>query len=142
MEQRLRLVQGGSRYEKRMEDRLPLEVPGQILWKDAKGNTRTASVVTRDISPHGVQVECLGGTPIPMYRLVYFQVDRAFRSRADLPAPLRKSSVLSAVFRVGTVSAATGAPDSYALRLMVEPDQQVAASRATWETPADQTRTA
>ena len=97
MEQRLRLVQGGSRYEKRTEDWHPIEVPGQILWKDAKGNTRVASVVTRDVSPHGVSVDCLGGTPIPMYRLVYFQVDRAARSRTDLPAPLRKSSVLSAV---------------------------------------------
>jgi hypothetical protein len=58
MEQRLRLV-GGSRYEKRVEDRYPVAVPGQILWKDAKGNTRMASVVTR-------------GTPIPLYRLVYF----------------------------------------------------------------------
>jgi hypothetical protein len=142
MEQRLRLVQGGSRYEKRAEDRHPIEVPGQILWKDAKGNTRVASVMTRDVSPHGVSVDCLGGTPIPMYRLVYFQVDRAARSRTDLPAPLRKSSVLSAVFRVGPVSAATGAPADYALRLMVEPERQSATTRATWESETDRTRTA
>ena len=103
MEQRLRLV-GGSRYEKRNEDRHPIAVSGQILWKDAKGNTRMASVVTRDVSVHGVSVDCQGGTPIPLYRLVYFQVDRSQRERTDLPAPLRKSTVLSAVFRVGPVS--------------------------------------
>jgi hypothetical protein len=141
MEQRLRLVQG-SRYEKRTEDRLPIEVPGQILWKDAKGNTRVASVVTRDVSAHGVSVECLGGTPIPMYRLVYFQVDRAARGRADLPAVLRKSSVLSAIFRVGAVSDVTGAPANYALRLMVEPERQSSVSHATWESEAERTLTA
>lgn len=142
MEQRLRLVQGGGRYEKRTEDRHPIEVPGQILWKDAKGNTRVASVVTRDISAHGVSMECLGGTPIPMYRLVYFQVDRAARSRADLPAVLRKASVLSAVFRVGEISDVTGAPAEYALRLMVEPERRSAATHVTWESEAEQTRTA
>jgi hypothetical protein len=47
-----------------------------------------------------VSVDCLGGTPIPQYRLVYFQVDREARNRPDLPLALRKSSVLSAVFRV------------------------------------------
>ena len=142
MEQRLRLVQGGSRYEKRTEDRHPIEVPGQILWKDAKGNTRVASVVTRDISAHGVSMECLGGTPIPRYRLVYFQVDRAARSRADLPAVLRKNSVLSAVFRVGEVSDVTGAPADYALRLMVEPERRSAATHVSWESETAQTRTA
>lgn len=142
MEQRLRLVPGVSRYEKRMEDRHPVAVPGQILWKDAKGNARVANVVTRDVSAHGVSVQCLGGTPIPLYRLVHFQVDRSARSRADLPAPLRKQSVLSAIFRVGAVSAATGAPAEYALRLMVEPDRQAATAPAAWAPSAGQTRTA
>ena len=141
MEQRLRLVQG-SRYEKRSEDRHPIEVPGQILWKDAKGNTRVAPVVTRDVSAHGVSVECLGGTPIPMYRVVYFQVERAARVRADLPAVLRRSSVLSAVFRVGAVSDVTGAPADYALRLMVEPERQAATTPVLWETDAERTQTA
>lgn len=140
MEQRLRLVQGGGRYEKRTEDRLPIVVPGQILWKDARGNTRTAAVVTRDVSAHGVSVECLGGAPIPLYRLVYFQVDRAERSRADLPAPLRKPTVLSAIFRVGPFSDVTGAPTEYALRLLVEPQRQAMPADVTWE--ADASRTA
>jgi hypothetical protein len=126
MEQRLRLVQGGhGRAERRASERRHLEVPGQIVWKDAKGTTRIASVVTRDVSELGVSVECLGGTPIPRYRLVYFQVDREARHRADLPAALRKQSVLSAVFRVGPCRQSTGAPSDYALRLLVEPERKV-----------------
>jgi hypothetical protein len=111
-------------------------VPGQILWKDARGSTRMASVVTRDVSPHGVTVECQGGTPIPLYRMVYFEVDRAARNRADLPAVLRKSSVLSAIFRVGPVSEATGAPTEYGLRLLVDPQPQKAASDRAWQSDA------
>ena len=87
MEQRLRLVQGGhDRSDKRQSERLAIEVPGQIVWKDAKGTTRMASVITRNVSEQGVRVECLSGTPIPQYRLVYFQVDREARHRPDLPA--------------------------------------------------------
>jgi hypothetical protein len=142
MEQRLRLVQGGSRYEKRTEDRLRVAVPGQILWKDARGSTRMAAVVTRDVSPHGVSVECQAGTPIPLYRLVYFQVDRGARHRTDLPAPLRKSTVLSAIFRVGPYSDHTGAPTEYALRLLVEPDRTAVAPDQPWQAPATETRTA
>lgn len=142
MEQRLRLVQGGSRYEKRTEDRLRLTVPGQILWKDARGNTRMAAVVTRDVSTHGVSVECQGGTPIPLYRLVYFQVDRDARTRTDLPASLRKSTVLSAIFRVGPYSDQTGAPTEYALRLLVEPERQTSAPDLSWRVAATGTKTA
>jgi hypothetical protein len=142
MEQRLRLVQAGNRYEKRIEDRHPIAVPGQILWKDARGATRMAAVVTRDVSAHGVSVECLGGVPIPLYRLVYFQVDKAARNRTDLPTPLRRSSVLSAIFRVGPVSEATGAPAEYGLRLLVEPARQTAAAEVTWEAEAGASRTA
>jgi len=142
MEQRLRLVQVGNRYEKRTEDRLKIEVPGQILWKDARGSTRMASVVTRDVSAHGVSVECQGGTPIPLYRLVYFQVDRSARTRNDLPSSLRTPSVLSAVFRIGPYSDHTGAPSEYALRLLVEPERPAAASSLAWQPPATETRSA
>ena len=142
MEQRLRLVQGGNRYEKRTEDRLKIEVPGQILWKDGRGSTRMASVVTRDVSAHGVSVECQGGTPIPLYRLVYFQVDRSARTRNDLPSALRKPTVLSAVFRVGPYSDHTGTPTEYALRLLVEPERPAAAPNVAWQPPATETRSA
>jgi hypothetical protein len=101
-----------------------------------------AAVVTRDVSAHGVSVDCLGGNPIPLYRMVYFQVDRAARNRTDLPAPLRKASVLSAIFRVGPISEATGAPAQYGLRLLVEPERQTATNDATWQDEAGKTRTA
>jgi hypothetical protein len=124
MEQRLRLVQGGhGRAERRVSERLRVAVPGQIVWKDAGGATRMAPVRTRDVSEYGVSVECLGGQPIPPFRLVYFQIDRDARNRPDLPDTLRKPSVLSAVFRVGTCLQATGAPSDYALRLLIEPQR-------------------
>ena len=146
MEQRLRLVQGGqqqpARSDKRTSERRSMAVRGQIVWKDARGTTRMANVVTRDVSEHGVSVDCLGGTPIPLYRLVYFQVDREARHRADLPSVLRKSSVLSAIFRVGPCSDVTGVPTEYALRLLVEPERKTSHAHATWESEAGRTLTA
>jgi hypothetical protein len=123
MEQKLRLIQGGSaqRVENRNAERRTLAVPGQIVWKDARGTTRMATVVTRDVSDLGVSVECVQGPAIPLYRMVYFQVDSSARHRPDVPAALRKANVLSAIFRVGTASQRTGTPTEYALRLLVEP---------------------
>jgi hypothetical protein len=122
MEQRLRLVQGGQpRSDKRTSERRAVAIPGQIVWKDARGNTRLASVVTSDVSDHGVSVQCLNGAAIPLYRLVYFQIDREARHRPDLPDALRKPNVLSAIFRVSDDNRATGSPSTYALRLLVEP---------------------
>jgi hypothetical protein len=145
MEQRFRLVQGGGpRTEKRAAERRHLAVPAQIVWKDGRGTTRLASVITRDVSEHGVSVECLNGAAIPLYRLVYFQVDRDARHRPDLPLALRKPNVLSAIFRVGPYSQATGAPCEYALRLLVEPATATASgesSQAGWSAQ-ENTRTA
>ena len=123
MEQRLRLVQGGhqARSDKRSSERRRVQVPGQIVWKDARGNTKLTSVVTRDVSDYGVSVECLNGAAIPLYRLVYFQVEREARHHADLPAALKKPNVLSAIFRVGDDNQSIGGPSGYALRLLVEP---------------------
>jgi hypothetical protein len=133
MEQRLRLVQGTSgRPERRITDRQRIAVPGQILWKDAKGHTRMMSVVTREISEMDVTVECVGGVAIPLYRMVYFQIDREARHRMDLPGVLRKSSVLSAIFRVGACSDTTGAPTEYGLRMLVEPKREPAAPDTSW----------
>lgn len=143
MEQRLRLIQGSAaRTDKRVAERRPVQVPGQIVWKDQRGQTQMAAVVTRDVSEHGVSIECRTGLTIPLYRLVYFQVDRLARHRPDLPATLRKQNVLSAVFRVGASSEATGTPTEYGLRLLVEP--QVAAAERTpgWTAPVDCTRSA
>jgi hypothetical protein len=147
MEQRLRLVQGGhqSRGEKRMSERRSLAVAGQIVWKDARGNTKLVEVVTRDVSEHGVSVECTNGAAIPLYRLVYFQVAREARQRAELPEALRKPNVLSAIFRVGSDNPATGAPFQYALRLLVEPTraaQSAPVAEGAWVAQAPQHLTA
>ena len=82
--------------------------------------------------------------PIPLYRLVYFQIDRDARHRPDLPEALRKPNVLSAVFRVGPYSQTTGAPSEYALRLLVEPVRRADSTEvepAAWVSQG-QTRTA
>lgn len=131
MEQKLRLVQGvAGRAEKRSADRRRVQVPGQIVWKDGRGQTRLAAVVTRDVSEHGASIECREELNLPLYRLVYFQVDRHVRNRSDLPEALRRPSVLSAVFRVGPCSDVTGAPTEYGLRLLVEPRRTAAARSA------------
>ena len=144
MEQRLRLVQGTNlnRIEKRASERRQVAVPGQIVWKDARGTTRMASVVTRDVSDSGVSVECLQGPAIPLYRIVYFQVDSSVRSRTDLPPALRKSTVLSAIFRVGACSQRTGTPTDYALRLLIEPDRKAKAANAPAWTSVTESKTA
>jgi len=136
MEQRLRLVQGSHqpRSEKRTSERRSLAIPGQIVWKDARGNTKLTQVVTRDVSDHGVSVQCLNGAAIPLYRLVYFQIDREARQRPGLPEALRKPNVLSAIFRVSEDSRATGAPSSYALRLLVEPARTATVESVTTRT--------
>ena len=130
IEQKLRLVQGGGgRTDKRSTERRRIQVPGQIAWKDGRGQTRIAAVVTADVSEHGVKIECRSGVAIPLYRLVYFQIDKHLRNRADLPETLRKQSVLSAIFRVGPSSEVTGAPTEYALRLLVEPQSSSVATK-------------
>jgi hypothetical protein len=139
MDQKLRLVQSGNpcRADQRIAERRRIAVPGQIVWKDARGTTRMVSVVTRDVSETGVSVECPTGPAIPLYRIVYFQVDRSARHRTDLPLVLQKSNVLSAVFRVGACSQTTGAPTEYGLRLLVEPERRSAAPSPAWDREAE-----
>ena len=106
--------------EQRMAERKNINVPARLTWKDQRGATRFASVVTRNVSEFGVYVECHSAVSIPMFRLVQFQLERAVRESDDLPMSLRSGRVLSAVYRVspGTTS---GRPQCLALRLMVDP---------------------
>lgn len=136
---RLRLVQTGHpRRDQRASQRRALRVPGQLVWKDARGATRLARVVTRDVSDLGIAVDCLDGSAIPLYRLVYVQIDRSARERfEDLPGPLRRPAVLSAVYRVGPSRQSTGSPESYALRLMVEPDRSARSTGQDQPAPPD-----
>jgi hypothetical protein len=101
--------------------RQQVALSGRITWKDSRGMTRFASVVTRDVSETGVFIEWREPTSIPLYRLVSFQLERDARSRHELPLALQNGKVLSAVYRLGTFQRSTGTPDGYALRLLVEP---------------------
>lgn len=106
--------------DQRSAERRDINVPARLTWKDQRGVQRFASVVTRNVSAHGVYVECQSAVSIPMFRLVQFQLERAVREDDNLPEALRTGRVLSAVYRVspGTTS---GRPQCLALRLMVDP---------------------
>jgi hypothetical protein len=106
-------------------ERRKLTLPARLTWKDQRGTTRFASVVTRDVSENGVYVECPSAIAIPLYRLVQFQLEREARAADPLPAALRHGRVLSAVYRV-TPATRSGAPQGIALRLMVDPKRRTA----------------
>lgn len=105
----------------RRSERRSLALPGRVTWKDARGTTRFASVVTRDVSDTGVFIEWSESTSIPLYRLVTLQLERDARNAEGLPPALRSGKVLSAVYRAGHFQKSTGTPDGYGLRLLVEP---------------------
>ena len=102
-------------------ERHPLVLEGRVTWKDSRGATRFASVMTRDISETGVFIEWKESTSIPLYRLVTFQLERDARNVPSLPPVLRSGKVLSAVYRLGPFQKSTGTPEGYGLRLLVEP---------------------
>jgi hypothetical protein len=105
----------------RIGNRRKIAVPGRLTWRDAGGALRFVSVVTRDVSEVDAFVECQVPASIPLYRLVHFQIERPSRDMRELPAVLRSGKVLSAVYRVGPYKSASGTPQGYALRLLVEP---------------------
>jgi hypothetical protein len=105
----------------RIGQRQPLQVQGRITWRDARGTLRFASVITRNISETDAFVECQAPTSIPLHRLVHFQVERSAVQGIELPEVLCRGKLLSAISRVGPYTAATGTPQGYALRLLVEP---------------------
>jgi len=113
----------------RAGDRRKVCVAGRLTWRDSSGALRFVSVVTKDVSDVDAFVECQAPTSIPLYRLVHFQIERAGRDCSDLPAVLQQGKVLSAIYRVGPYKSATGTPQGYALRLLIEPASTAAASR-------------
>jgi hypothetical protein len=117
-------VQSAARHE-RIGNRRPIRVPGRLTWRDASGTLRFVSVVTRDVSDVDAFVECEMPASIPLYRLVHFQVERPARDSGELPAVLKQGKVLSAIYRVGPYKSATGTPQGYALRLLVEPARKM-----------------
>lgn len=116
-------------YRLRIGERRKVQVQGRLTWHDAGGALRFVSVVTRDASDVDAFVECQAPASIPLYHLVHFQIERTGRECAELPAVLRRGMVLSAVYRVGPSRAATGTPQGYALRLLVQPGAAANAPR-------------
>jgi hypothetical protein len=115
--------------EQRSSQRQSLTLPARLTWKDQRGATRFASVVTRDVSDFGVYVECLSAVSIPLYRLVQFQLERESREGNPLPTSLRQGGrILSAVYRVRPATA-SGGRQGLALRLMVDPKRRAAEHR-------------
>jgi hypothetical protein len=110
---------------KRAAERRPVTLPARLTWKDQRGATRFASVVTRDVSDMGVFVVCQTAVSIPLYRLVQFQLERDVRSSDPVPDALRNGRILAAVYRV-TPPSPSGGPQGLALRLMVEPRRRPA----------------
>jgi len=117
--------------DKRSSERRTLALPARLTWKDQRGATRFATVMTRDISEFGVYVECQSAVSIPLFRLVQFQLEREVRDGEPLPKSLRQGRVLSAVYRVSPASPSV--PQGFALRLMVDPRRNAAVeqTRAT-----------
>ena len=116
-------------HHSRIGERRKVRVPGRLTWRDATGTLRFVSVVTRDVSDVDAFVECQAATSIPLYRLVHFQLERPTPDSSDLPAVLQQGKVLSAVYRVGPYKSATGTPQGYALRLLIEPGRAGASRR-------------
>jgi len=116
------------RNQQRDTERRSISLPARLTWKDQRGATRFASVVTRNVSEHGVYVECTSAVSIPLFRLVQFQLEREVRGPNALPESLRQGRILSAVYRVSPPNS-SGARQGLALRLMVEPKVRPAAAR-------------
>ena len=109
----------------RAAERTPITLPARLTWKDRRGTTRFASVVTRDVSEMGVYVECHSGVSIPLYRLVQLQLESQGRQLEGVPAALASGRVLSAVYRVSPATA-SGRRLGYGLRLIVDPRRKTA----------------
>jgi hypothetical protein len=112
--------------EQRVAERQNLGVAGRVVWKDSRGTTRFNSVVIRDLSDTGAYIESISGSAIPLFRVVTLQAERAENVEA-LPPMLRQGKLLSAVYRVGPARPATGTPEGYGLRLLIEPRRRAAA---------------
>jgi len=103
----------------RISERRSITLPARLTWKDQRGATRFASVVTRNVSDFGVYVELQSPVSIPLYRLVQFQLERDGRDCGALPDALQQGRILSAVYRVSPPT--TSRRQGLALRLMVDP---------------------
>ena len=83
------ICNSGMKANTQRAQRQQVALSGRVTWKDSRGMTRFASVVTRDVSETGVFIEWREPTSIPLYRLVSFQLERDARSRHGLPLALQ-----------------------------------------------------
>jgi len=113
--------------EQRVHERQAVGVAARVVWRDSRGTTRFNSVVIRDLSETGAYIESVSGSAIPLFRIVFLQAERAEQADA-LPPVLKHGKVLSAVYRHGPSRPATGTPEGYGLRLLVEPRRRAVAS--------------
>jgi hypothetical protein len=113
----------------RNAERRAVALPARLTWKDQRGTTRFASVITRNVSHCGVYVECQSPVSIPLFRLVQFQLEREVRDADALPGSLQQGRVLSAVYRVTPPSSAQR--QGLALRLMIDPRRTAVATEET-----------
>jgi hypothetical protein len=114
---------------KRTNERHAVALPARLTWKDQRGATRFAAVVARNVSEHGVYVECYSPVSIPLYRLVQFQLERDARDARTVPESLQHGRILSAVYRVSPPAPAR--PQGLALRLMVDPRRMAMSAPAS-----------
>ena len=121
---------------KRTSERTHVMLPARLTWKDQRGAQRFASVITRDVSEHGVFVEVQSPVSIPVFRLAQFQLEREARDTSGLPAALRHGRLLAAVYRVHPPTRA-GGRQGLALRLMVDPRHKHVAVESRPETAHD-----
>ncbi len=136
VERTIRLAEPtGLRRDQRASERRRTSLPGRLVWRDGRRATRFASVLIRNVSEHGAYVECISGTPIPLYRLVVLQAETEVPGSRDLPEALQHGRILTAVYRVGARQQSTGIPEGYALRLLIEPRRVCAANPS--RTPAE-----
>jgi hypothetical protein len=105
-----------------------MALPARLTWKDQRGATRFASVITRNVSDYGVYVECLSPFSIPLFRLVQFQLERDAREQDPIPSSLKQGRLLSAVYRV-TPATPSGGRQGLALRLMVDPRRRTSSQQ-------------
>ena len=75
---------------RRTAERQQIAVPGRITWRDSRGMARFASVIARDVSASGAYLDSRGADAIPLYRLVYLQLERGVRDGADLSVPVAR----------------------------------------------------
>ena len=110
---------------KRTSERTHVMLPARLTWKDQRGAARFASVITRDVSEHGVFVEVQSPISIPLFRLAQFQLERDAREAGGVPMALRQGRLLAAVYRVHPPTRA-GGRQGLALRLIVDPRRRQA----------------